>query len=91
MDLLEVISAEVKHVRREQMDLRKEAANARKDLREHIKEETAQFTEFQKEMHCMNKELALTKQWGRILNGGIATITAGIVSWIVIVFSGHGR
>jgi len=87
MDILEVILAEVQHARKEQGEIRK-------DLKEHIRDENVRYGELKDEMHVINTESQLMKQKGNIVNGGIAslvaTVVAGFVSWVVIVFSGHG-
>ena len=72
MDPLELILDEVRQTRIE--------------LREHIKDETAQFGQIKEDIHAIETTQALTKQRGNIVNAGIASIVAGVISVFVVIF-----
>ena len=79
MDTIDLILREVQQTRQ---DLKEQS----KDLKDHIREEDIKQELVRKDIHTLQKEVALSGQRSRFINAGLAAFVSGITAWIVSVF-----
>lgn len=63
-----------------------EIKGTRAELKDHIKDEDEKFDKVRSDINDLKKEAALTNQRSKFINGAIATIVAGIVTWFANMF-----